>query len=61
MEEAISNKSEIIWLNNTTTYTAIISKKAVEEYGFIEVNHVKLEAGPSGLVLKRDDYQENIN
>lgn len=61
MNDTISNRPKLIWLNNKTTYTAIIPKEAVKEYGFIEVNNVKLEAGPSGLVLKRDDYQDNLN
>ena len=48
-------RPKLIWLNNKTSYTAIIPKEIVKEYGFIEVDEVKLEAGPSGLLIKKDE------
>ena len=53
MEEAISNQPKLIWLNNKTTYTAIISKEAVKDHGFTDVNHVTLEVGSSELVIRK--------
>jgi hypothetical protein len=55
MDNANSDQPKLIWLNNKTTYTAIISKEAVKDYGFIEVDNVVLEGGPSGLVLKKTE------
>ena len=55
MDELPMARPKLIWLNNKTSYMAIIPKEIVKEYGFIEVDEVKLEAGPSGLLIKKDE------